>query len=249
MGKKVVTIFEGIYPLVIYYAIISFATEGLLHFTVLKEVSYSLPQLIAKLICIPAMLYFYNMSAHKDKLGKSAGEKVKAALFSVILGIVFRIGFNYIIELVNIKAYSPTYRKIMDAVSNDMVIVRIIAALIVAPIIEELVFRGILFFKLRVAIPRILAILISAVVFGIAHFNLVQGIYATLLGIIFAIIFDRTGKLWTAIIAHMAANTFAFFAPGLRIFKMIETNSVYNNVFGIAALLFGFLLLFYWKKS
>ncbi len=249
MGKKVVTIFEGIYPLVIYYAIISFVTEGLLHFTVLKDVSYSLPQIVAKVICIPAMLYFYHMTPHKDKLGKSSGEKVKAAIFALILGVVFCIGFNYIIEVVNVKAYSPTYKKIIDAVSTDMLLIRIIAALIVAPVIEELVFRGILFFKLRVALPRVLAILISAAVFGIAHFNLVQGIYATLLGIIFAIIFDRTGKIIYAILAHMAANTFAFFAPGLPLFKMIEANPVYNNVFGIVALLLGFLLLFYWKKS
>ena len=153
------------------------------------------------------------------------------------------------VELINLKAYSPTYRKIIDAVSTDMFVIRIIAALIVAPIIEELVFRGILFFKLRIAIPRVLAILISATVFGIAHFNLVQGVYATLLGIVFAIIYDRTGKLIYPIFAHMAANTFALFAPGLQIFKVIESNPVYNNVFGIVALLLGFLLLFYWKKS
>ena len=73
--------------------------------------------------------------------------------------------------------------------------------------------------------------------------------YTAIYGIVFAIIFDRTGKLWTAILAHMAANTFAFFGPGLPIFKMIEANPVYNHVLGIGALLFGFLLLFYWKKS
>ena len=249
MGKKVTAIFESIYPLIIYYAIISFVTEGLLHFTVLKDVSYSLPQVVAKLICIPAMLYFYHMSSHKSKLGKSSTARVMAALFSVILGVVFCIGFNYLIELIKLKSYSPMYRKVMNAVSADMPVVRIIAALIIAPIIEELVFRGIFFFKLRFAFPRVIAILISAIVFGIAHFNLVQGVYAALLGVVFAFIYDKTGELWTAIIAHMAANTFAFFAPAIPIYKTILNNVIYNHVLGIGALLLGLLVIFYWKKS
>lgn len=249
MGKKIVTIFEGIYPLVIYYAIISFVMEGLLHFTVLKEVSYSLPQVIAKGICIPAMLYFYHMTSHKSRLGKSSLDKVKAGAFSAILGVVFCIGFNYVIELIKLKAYSPTYRKITDAVSSEIFIVKVLAALIIAPIIEELVFRGILFFKLKCAMPRVLAVLISAAVFGTAHFNIVQGVYAFLLGIIFAVIFDMTGELWTSILAHMAANTLAFFLPATPLYKIIESASIYNHILGIGALLFGFLLLFYWKKS
>lgn len=215
MGKKAVAIFESIYPLIIYYAIISLVTEGLLHFTVLKDISYSLPQVIAKIICIPAMLYFYNMSKHKSRLGKSAIEKVKAAFIAIIAGVTSCIVFNFLIEVINLKAYSPMYRKVINAMGSDVLIIQIIGAIIIAPIIEEIVFRGIFYYKLRQAIPTVLAILISAVVFGIAHFNIVQGVYAALLGVVFALIYEKTGELWTAVLAHMAANTFAFFGPAL----------------------------------
>jgi membrane protease YdiL (CAAX protease family) len=84
------------------------------------------------------------------------------------------------------------------------------AVIIVAPIAEELFFRGFLyqaFRKRRGAMP---AILLSAAVFAIAHFDplLIAGIFP--LGIVFAYLFERRGSLGANITAHMVYNLIGF---------------------------------------
>ena len=53
------------------------------------------------------------------------------------------------------------------------------------------------------------AIIVAALVFGIFHWNPVQVVYATLLGVIFGWIYYRTGSLLSVIVGHILNNTFA----------------------------------------
>ncbi|MBQ0000065.1 MAG: HAD-IA family hydrolase, partial [Clostridiales bacterium] len=80
---------------------------------------------------------------------------------------------------------------------------------ILAPLAEEIVFRGIVFARLRDRMKLQHAAWISAVVFGIMHGNLKQGIYAALMGYGLALMVEWTGKLRSAVLMHMAANTMA----------------------------------------
>ncbi|CCZ36236.1 putative metal-dependent membrane protease [Firmicutes bacterium CAG:646] len=55
------------------------------------------------------------------------------------------------------------------------------------------------------------AIVLSSLIFGLYHGNMVQFLYASLLGSLLAVIYHRTGTLWTSILAHMAANLWSLF--------------------------------------
>ena len=59
------------------------------------------------------------------------------------------------------------------------------------PLSEELLFRGILFERLRMALPFFWAALGSAAFFGLVHGNWAQGIYATLMGLILAWLYEK----------------------------------------------------------
>jgi len=83
-----------------------------------------------------------------------------------------------------------------------------IYAIAIAPIMEELTFRGFLYAALRQWIGRRQAIVFSALFFGIVH---VQGSYAavvplTILGLVLALLTERTGSLRPAMVAHGAFN-------------------------------------------
>ncbi|MEE8104438.1 MAG: type II CAAX endopeptidase family protein [Planctomycetota bacterium] len=83
-----------------------------------------------------------------------------------------------------------------------------IYAIVIAPIMEELAFRGFLYAALRQWVGRRQAIVFSALFFGIVH---VQGSYAavaplTILGLVLALLTERTGSLRPAMIAHGAFN-------------------------------------------
>ena len=52
-------------------------------------------------------------------------------------------------------------------------------------------------------------------IFGIYHGNLVQAVYASLLGIVFAYILDISGCLWSSVLLHMGANIWSLISPDL----------------------------------
>ena len=79
---------------------------------------------------------------------------------------------------------------------------------IVAPILEELIFRKI-FIDSTSRYGFAASILLSALAFGIFHGNFVQFFYATGLGVLFGYIYASTGKLRYTIFLHMGYNLYA----------------------------------------
>jgi uncharacterized protein len=81
-----------------------------------------------------------------------------------------------------------------------------IVGAILAPIVEEVVFRGFLFGGLRKYLNVWPAILISGALFGALHFQLLAFPVLFLLGIILAALYQRTGSLWMPILMHFCIN-------------------------------------------
>ena len=64
---------------------------------------------------------------------------------------------------------------------------------------------------MRDELKPITAIILSSLAFGLYHGNMVQFLYASVLGCLLAIIYHRTGTLWTCILAHVAANLWSLY--------------------------------------
>ncbi|MBE6588299.1 MAG: CPBP family intramembrane metalloprotease [Ruminococcaceae bacterium] len=73
-------------------------------------------------------------------------------------------------------------------------------------IVEEVVFRGLIYRTLKGVMPTSLAVFLSAVIFGIAHMNPEQFFYTTLLGVLLALAYERKGSLIAPILIHMSFN-------------------------------------------
>ena len=78
-----------------------------------------------------------------------------------------------------------------------------------------LLFRGIIFERLRMALPFFWAALGSAAFFGLVHGNWAQGIYAALMGLILAWLYEKKNRLWEPVLFHSAANLTAMLMRGL----------------------------------
>ena len=88
---------------------------------------------------------------------------------------------------------------------------------VIGPVAEEVCFRGVLFFSLNKWVKAPIAIAVSALVFALYHGNLIQGIYALIMGAIMAYLAYRTDSLFSSMIYHMTANiivtTYGQFTP------------------------------------
>ncbi len=79
-------------------------------------------------------------------------------------------------------------------------------AVIAAPVVEKILFRGIVFRSMRKFSPAWAAILMSSVLFGVYHLNIVQAVYATLMGVAAGILYERKRNLLFPILVHFANN-------------------------------------------
>lgn len=91
---------------------------------------------------------------------------------------------------------------------------------LIAPIIEELFFRGLIFSLMSKLLPFILANIVQAIVFGIYHGNVVQVVYAFILGMFIGYILFITGSIVYTIVLHMSINLTGMFID--RIVPMDE---------------------------
>lgn len=85
--------------------------------------------------------------------------------------------------------------------------------IVVAPVSEEVFFRGFMFAGLRRSMPVWGAAVISAVVWGSLHLsggNVGVAIQLAVFGVILALLYERSGSLWATIFAHGLNNTVAF---------------------------------------
>ena len=134
----------------------------------------------------------------------------------------------------------------------------ILALAVVGPITEELVFReGIQGFMQRKGVSCWTAIIISALCFGVIHFNPAQIPFAFGIGLILGIIYYKTGNVLLTSLIHITNNSMAVLE--MRILgEDIETFS-YEQALGgsllswvhivVAALISVFMLRHYWKNA
>ncbi|RDU23971.1 CPBP family intramembrane glutamic endopeptidase [Anaerosacchariphilus polymeriproducens] len=164
--------------------------------------------LIAAIITIPILLIFYKRDKKRSFFINELPAKIKINDFAVVLllavsGCIF---FNGLVTISNIAQYSKMYQQVSKIIFDSGIIVEVLAAGIFAPIVEEILFRGILYKRLKEYINPIAGIIISSLLFGIYHFNLVQFVYASLLGCILGYLMEKYKNIKVPILAHIGAN-------------------------------------------
>jgi membrane protease YdiL (CAAX protease family) len=95
---------------------------------------------------------------------------------------------------------------LVQADSPAFVLLMLVLAVVVAPVTEELIFRGGLFRFLRTRTPRAVALLLPAALFASLHANLAAFLPLMVLGVIFSLAYERTGSLAVPIVAHALFN-------------------------------------------
>ncbi|RSK25679.1 CPBP family intramembrane metalloprotease [Bacillus sp. HMF5848] len=156
----------------------------------------------------------------------------KASLSSTIvwsiLGIFLAmfaqgIAVNIETNLLGIKPGSENTQMIMEIVKAAPLF--IIVTSIVAPILEELIFRKIIFGSLYKRTNFFIAAIISSLIFAVIHMDLKHTLVYTAMGLVFAFLYVKTNRIIVPIMAHVAMNTIAVsmqFIYGDDIEKMIQ---------------------------
>ncbi len=125
----------------------------------------------------------------------------------LLMGAAFSQFANMLVALLQTTLNYQEYQESMDQmISGKSLWFLILCMGVIAPVAEEIVFRWLIYLRLRDYMSMGLAAVISGVFFGVYHGNLVQAVYAGILGIVFARFLEMTGDLKTSILLHMGAN-------------------------------------------
>ncbi|MGH4126060.1 MAG: lysostaphin resistance A-like protein [Clostridium sp.] len=160
---------------------------------------------LVKYFVIIILLNWYSKDSC-EKLRKR-NLNIKKFIYVALIIIGFRLAYdNSLIYLVN-KIPMPDFinKSFEDLAISPVVLVLSIA--VIAPIYEEIVFRGILLKGMSSKINPKLALIVSALFFALVHLNIPQGINAFLLGLIIGAIYLNTESIYLCIFAHFINNS------------------------------------------
>ena len=211
----------GVFGPIILYYLLSNVLICLFAFLfgVTKEtyaVRYTMLQTFATALILPVLL---SMLAKDDRMNTVFSQRMRNAygevergarwrngLVCLALGAVIGLVFNLVLTGSGLAHYSSGYQEVSTYFWSGPVAFEVIGLGIVSPIAEELLYRGLVYGRLCDWIGRPKAWILSALLFGVLHFNLVQFVYASLLGLLFVLMFEKTHHLSGAVLGHIGAN-------------------------------------------
>lgn len=177
----------------------------------------------------------------KIKFKEVFGVKSVCASLGMVIGLQFAITAAFVLAFRFLPDIMNNYVEIMNnAGLMDNPIIIICYAIIMGPIVEELCVRGICFgFLEKSNIKPALMILISGVLFGAMHLNLVQGVYASILGFFLGFMRYKYRSIKLTIFIHILFNFMGTY--GEMLLDKIITNDALKLILGGVAL---FVLVF-----
>ena len=206
-------LWEIAYPVLMYYTTISIGIfVAQLLFGEGNE-SYMLCKIIGSLVAIPVVYADYKrdlmLSGKFGLKNPITSHQVKQLFAAIGLTVCLSIALNNIISMSPLISMSEEYQNASDAFYGSSIWLELLGSALITPFLEELLHRGVVFGRLRKMMGMWPAVLVSAFIFAVLHFNIVQFAYAFLLGIVFALFVEKTGRLYPAVIAHVVANGIA----------------------------------------
>ena len=131
----------------------------------------------------------------------------KSALITITLAITSSVAINILFIWLHLTESSETYNRVAEHQYGVSLVTGLILYGIISPLAEEVVFRGIIYNRIRRNYSITAAVFLSASLFGLYHGNIVQGTYGFLMGILIAYTYERYGRFFHAYLFHAAANT------------------------------------------
>ena len=208
--NKAEKIWEIAYPVLMYYTALSIGSFLAQMVLGGGNENYMLCKIIGSLITIPVVYADYKRDL---MLTGRYGMKVSFSKqhwmelgFVIVTTIFLSVGLNNLICMSPLVGMSEEYQNASDAFYSSTLGLELLGSALITPFLEELLHRGVVYGRLRRRMNMVPSVLISALIFAVLHFNVVQFIYAFLLGIVFALFVEKSGYLYPAVIAHVVAN-------------------------------------------
>lgn len=142
-----------------------------------------------------------------------ANVTVSGLLLALVCAAGFYLALDMGLDPLLAKAFPGSESQYQEAVHSLLrfPVPAFLKVCVIAPVAEEALMRDLLLGGLRDGYGTAAALLISAVVFALLHFNMVQTLSALVCGLVLGLLYLRTGSLFCCILAHSGYNAVSYF--------------------------------------
>lgn len=149
-------------------------------------------------------------AAKESRLLHIKKEPVQNYLFLGIATLGAMLGLNMLLDLTGVTDNSAAYQIVAEQQYSASLWMGLILYVLVAPLAEELLFRGIIYNCLKGPVRPLAAMLMAAVFFGVYHGNWVQGIYGFLMACLMIYGYEYFGDFRVPVAMHAAVNLISY---------------------------------------
>lgn len=149
----------------------------------------------------------------ENKITKMEGKaKTAEYVLLAVFAAVFALGVNMLMVLAGLTQVSESYREVAGRQYSVAFGAGLLIYGLVSPLAEEIVFRGLIYNRMRRYFGKMLSVIVCGIMFGAYHGNLVQGIYGCILGIAITYSYEWFGSFFAPVLFHAVANIAVFIA-------------------------------------
>lgn len=167
----------------------------------------------AHVLLIVSFAIWYHFGCGRPTL-KDVKGVFESKTFLVVVLVAVGLYFLTSFVMLALLPFVPSIQEFMELSAEMSGIMITIAAVLLAPFGEELIFRGVIFYYAKKMVADLenrkmafwIANIVQALAFGILHLNVVQSTYAFIIGLVLGYLAHRYQSIVPTILAHMLIN-------------------------------------------
>ncbi|MDR3297776.1 MAG: CPBP family intramembrane metalloprotease [Candidatus Nomurabacteria bacterium] len=201
--------------------VVSFILVSLLGVeTVVQPVWSTLYSALVYILCLFLVIFIpwklLKMKTNRDELGLTGLPTWTDIGLAPIGFIVYFILSMVVVALIMAILPNVNWDQAQDVGFQNLIydtdkILAFVALVILAPIAEEIIFRGWLYGKIRSKMPAWLSILLVSILFGVMHGQWNVAVNVFCMSVVMCLLREITGTIWSSIMLHMLKNGVAFY--------------------------------------
>ncbi len=167
----------------------------------------AMPSVIISGILTIGILWLIFVCRKKNFAKEIGLRKLRPAVIAplVLMGLSLNVVTGLVLSLVP-EEWMSAYEASSSLIMTDNMVLMTLGTVIMAPLIEEIIFRGLGYTRMKKGMPTAVAVILSSALFGVAHGQWLWMLYAFAFGLVLVWVFERTKSLLGNILLHLSYN-------------------------------------------
>ncbi|MBD5454759.1 MAG: CPBP family intramembrane metalloprotease [Lachnospiraceae bacterium] len=210
MGENTLKIGNAMIWVAAYFGIMLFYT--LLNIAVWRKVFPIYSEWINTIVIMICAVGFICLLKSKYEINILSNVTPTGILLAAFCSVLFFLLLDRCLDPVFESAFPQSEQDYQETIQRliKSPVTSLIQVCIIAPIVEEILMRGLVLGGLKNTYGVVGALFISALFFAILHFNMVQTLSAFVCGIILGLLYIKTNSILCCIIAHCGYNLLSY---------------------------------------